>query len=94
MKAARLSPATWAALLGGAVAVGILLFLLIADKPWTVELPADKPLKIHHFVAIYEWWAAAINLVFVALLGATDLVALRKHDGCPRWRRPDGSGRS
>ena len=67
-------------MLGGAVAVGILLFLLIADKPWTVELPADKPLKIHHFVAIYEWWAAAINLVFVALLGATAQMVLAARD--------------
>ena len=71
MKAARLSPATWAASLCGAIAAGILIVLLIADKPWTVELPAGKPLKIQHYVAIYEWWAAAINLVLVALLGAT-----------------------
>jgi len=71
LKAVRLSPATWAASLCGVVAAGILLFLLLADKPWAVELPADKRLKVHHFVAIYEWWAAAINLVLVVLLGAT-----------------------
>jgi dolichyl-phosphate-mannose-protein mannosyltransferase len=71
LKAARLSPATWAASLCGVIAVGILVFLLLADKPWTIVLPADEPPKIHHFVAIYGWWAAAINLVLVALLGAT-----------------------
>ncbi len=34
-------------------------------------LQSGKPLKIHQFVAIYEWWAAAINVVLLVLLGAS-----------------------
>jgi hypothetical protein len=98
LKAARLSPATWAASLCGVIAAGIVVFLLVADKPWTVELPPGKPLKIHHFVAIYEWWAAAINLVLVVLLGATARWWLRSprpsqtrwlpEEETPRWFWP------
>ncbi|HEU4677949.1 MAG TPA: hypothetical protein VFS35_00415, partial [Terrimicrobiaceae bacterium] len=69
MKALRLSPAGWTALLCGLGAGGIGLFLLTAQKPWEVELEPGKALKIHQFVTIYEWWAAAINLALLALLG-------------------------
>jgi Dolichyl-phosphate-mannose-protein mannosyltransferase len=64
-----LSPVTWMALLCGLGAAGVGLFILTAQKPWDVDLQPGRPLKIHQFVAIYEWWAAAINLTLLVLLG-------------------------
>jgi hypothetical protein len=55
-------------LLCGLGAAGIGLFILTAQKPWDVDLQPGRPLKIHQFVAIYEWWAAAINLTLLVLL--------------------------
>ena len=78
MKALRLSPVAWTALLCALGAAGIGLFLLTAQKPWDVDLEAGKPLKIHQFVAIYAWWAAAINLALLVLLGL----------GARWWLRP------
>lgn len=71
MKALRPFPVAWTALLCGLGAAGIAIFLLAADKPWNVDLQPGTPLKIHQFVVIYEWWAAAINLALVVLLGLT-----------------------
>ena len=79
--------------------LGSLVFLLVADKPWTVELPPGKPLKIHHFVAIYEWWAAADKSWCLSLFsgrprdGGLDLLALREtqwlpEEDTPRWFWP------
>jgi hypothetical protein len=50
-------------------AAGIGTFLLVATKPWNVDLEPGKALRIHDFVVIYEWWAAAINLALLILLG-------------------------
>jgi hypothetical protein len=41
----------------------------VASKPWNVDIEPGKALKIHDFVVIYEWWAAAINLALMVLLG-------------------------
>jgi hypothetical protein len=71
LKAARFSPVAWTALLCGLGAAGIAIFLLSADKPWSVELQPGRPLRIHQFVVIYGWWAAAINLALLVLLGVS-----------------------
>jgi len=71
LKAARFSPVAWTALLCGLGAAGIAIFLLSADKPWNVELQPGRPLRIHQFVVIYEWWAAAVNLALLVLLGVS-----------------------
>jgi hypothetical protein len=98
LKALRLSPAGWTTLLCGLGAAGIGLFLLTAHKPWQVEWEPGKPLKIHQFVAIYEWWAAAINLALLVLLGLSARCWLRPpgrpatpwlpDDPTPRWFWP------
>jgi hypothetical protein len=56
-------------LLCGLGAAGVGIYLLAAEKPWNVALEPGKAPKIHHFVVIYEWWAAAINLALLILLG-------------------------
>ena len=66
-----LSPIIWTRLLCGFGAAGIGIFLLVAKKPWNVDLEPGKALRIHDFVVIYEWWAAAINLALLVLLGLT-----------------------
>ena len=55
-------------LLCGLGAAGIGIFLLVAAKPWDVDLKPGKALRIHDFVVIYEWWAAAINFALLILL--------------------------
>lgn len=55
-------------LLGGLGAAGVGIFLLVAVKPWNVEVKPGKALRIHDFVVIYEWWAAAINFALLILL--------------------------
>ena len=69
LKASRFSPIVCAGLLCGLGAAGIGIFLLLAAKPWNVDLEPGKALRIHDFVVIYEWWAAAINLALLILLG-------------------------
>ncbi|HEY5705017.1 MAG TPA: glycosyltransferase family 39 protein [Terrimicrobiaceae bacterium] len=69
MKAPRLSPIVWMGLLCGLGAAGIAIVLVSAAKPWNVDLKPGKPPRIHDFVVIYEWWAAAINLTLLILLG-------------------------
>jgi hypothetical protein len=71
LKALRFSEIAWAGLLCGLGAAGIGFFLLTAQKPWNVDLRPGKALRIHDFVVIYEWWAAAINLALIVLLGLT-----------------------
>ncbi len=66
-----LPPATFARLLL-AVAVVILAVILIFDKnPWSSQLIPGRKIKLSHYVALYFWIAAAINLAAVFLLAAT-----------------------
>jgi hypothetical protein len=67
----RFSPIAGARLLCGLGAAAIGIFLLLAAKPWSVHLPLGKAFKVHDFAVVYEWWAAAINLLLVGMLGAT-----------------------
>lgn len=67
MKIPRLSPAAWISLLCGAAALVVVILLLTAKKPWTV----GEPTKIKHYVAIYGWWAGALNAGLLAALAAT-----------------------
>jgi hypothetical protein len=55
-------------LLCGLGAAGIGIFLLVAAKPWDVDLKPGKTLRVHDFVVTYEWWAAAINFALLILL--------------------------
>jgi hypothetical protein len=79
-------------------AAGIAIFLLVAEKPWNVEPKLGQALRVHDFVLIYEWWAAAINLALLVLLGLTApwwLKARQERTGAwlpekksPRWFWP------
>jgi hypothetical protein len=69
LKVLRFTPIVWVGLLCGLGAAGIGIFLLVATKPWNVDLEPGEALRIHDFVVIYEWWAAAINLALLILLG-------------------------
>ncbi|MGC2580051.1 MAG: glycosyltransferase family 39 protein [Terrimicrobiaceae bacterium] len=69
MKALRFPPVFCARLLCGIGAVGIGIFLIAAKKPWDVSVSPGKALRVRDFVVIYEWWAAAINLLLLVLLG-------------------------
>ena len=57
-------------MLCGLGAAGIGIFLLIAAQALGRRTCSRaRPLRIHDFVVIYEWWAAAINLALLVLLG-------------------------
>ncbi|HEY5812125.1 MAG TPA: glycosyltransferase family 39 protein, partial [Terrimicrobiaceae bacterium] len=71
MRPLRSSPILWASLICGLGAAFVCIFLLAAEKPWTVSLEPGKAPKIHHFVVIYSWWAAAINLALLVALGVS-----------------------
>ncbi len=75
-----------------------MVFLLAAEKPWNVTPDPGKALRIHDYVVIYEWWAAAINLVLLVFLGlcapwwlrttGRSVTAWLPHDKTPRWFWP------
>ena len=97
MKALRFSPTVWMGLLCGLGAAGIGIFLLVARKPWDVDIAPGRALRIRDFVVIYEWWAAAINLVIIVLLGLSArwwLSPARQPavSWLPKEERPGGSG--
>ena len=54
------------------------LVLLLTEKPWSVLARIGQPSRVPHFVAIYEWWAAALNAFLLAMAA---LLA-------PWWMRP------
>jgi hypothetical protein len=60
--------------------VGALLvaYLVFASKPWSVHVAEGRVWKTSHFVTVYFWIAAAINLALVGLLALT----------APRWVAP------
>jgi hypothetical protein len=78
----KLTPAGKVRVILGVVAVGLLAYLLFAAKPWSVSVEPGKNLKISHYVTIWFWIAAAINLVLVAVLAAT----------APWWTQPLPAG--
>lgn len=74
-----------------AVIVLLALFMVLAQKPWDAGLmssiekrtSAGKSWKTEHYIAVYEWLAAAVNLLI-----ATGLLLTLK-----AWMRPlDGGG--
>lgn len=68
---AWITPVHVVRLLCAAGAITILVLLLTAKKPWDVLAEIGQPEKPRDFVAIYFWWAGAINLVFLIFLGLT-----------------------
>lgn len=62
----------------GSVGITLLAYLGFGDKPWSVSVETGRSLKISHYVAIYFWIAAAINLVLTCLLAVT----------APLWSKP------
>jgi hypothetical protein len=86
LKPSRFSPILWTRLLCGLGAAGIGIFLLASKKPWDVGLKPGAAIRIHDFVVIYEWWAAAINLALLALLGLTAQWWLKTaSEPCVEW---------
>lgn len=65
----------------GAVALGLLLYVVCGSKPW--NLPDDVS-KLKDIVRLYSWWAAVGNLAVVLVL-----IAL-----CPWWAKPDRAPRN
>lgn len=68
---AWITPTHIVRLLCAAGAITILIFLLTAKKPWDVLAEIGEPEKPRDFVAIYFWWAGAINGVLFIFLGLT-----------------------
>lgn len=85
MKLPRLHIATWAALALGAGALTVAILLLAADKPWDIVARHGAPQKIKHFVAVYSWWAGAVNLLVLAALAGTARWWLRPCPPPPPW---------
>ena len=75
--------ARWRLALGG-IAGLLVVWLLIAPKPWVVAQSIDGKMDTMHYVRIYGSIAGAINVVLLAGLAAV----------CPWWvtRRPLGAG--
>ncbi len=60
----------------GALAMGMLIWLVAADKPWDIN-PGPR-VKLRHLVGIYTWWGGAFAFVVMGVL-----VGL-----CPWWSAP------
>ena len=69
----------WRLALGG-IAGALVIWLLIAPKPWVVATSIGGKMETIHYVRIYGWIAGTINVVLLAGLAAV----------CPWWtgRRP------
>jgi hypothetical protein len=78
---ARLSPVAKWRLVLGLVGAALAVWLLLADKPWSV-LPGTR-LKIRHLVTIYTWWGGLFALTVTASLALL----------CPWWASGRPSGR-
>ncbi len=93
-----LTPVAKVRLVLGGLILLFVLHLLIANKPWSVDVPEGRSLKISQYVTIYFWWASAINLVLTALLAALapwwtkplsrELPVLKPPVATPRWFWP------
>lgn len=72
----KFSPvARWRVILG-AIALGLLVWLVAADKPWDIQ-PGPRP-KLRHLVGIYTWWGGAFAFSVMAVLALI----------CPWWTAP------
>lgn len=65
------SAVTWVRIGLGVLAASLLVFLLLAKKPWGLSTVPRDSFKVGDLVVIYLWIAAAINLGLTALLLAT-----------------------
>lgn len=54
-----------------AAAAGLLIFLLVAPKPWSIELTEDRRPGLADIVRVYSWYAASFNILVLAVLAAT-----------------------
>ena len=80
-----------------AVVGGVLLaWLLFSTKPWTIRVPDSGAWKLSHYVAVFVWIAALIDLIVVILLGMTAhwwtrpllnfrVSSLNPQPSTPRW---------
>ncbi len=92
----RITPARWALLACTLLAATIVIILLCAKKPWELQVASPGKIKLIHQVRYYEWWAAAINLLPLAVLAATSRWWMRplpalptaSTPASPRWFRP------
>ncbi len=97
-KLGQLAPSAQVRVWLGALGLGLISYLVLADKPWTVLVPDDRPMKVSEFVTKYLWIAAAINLGFTAVLAATagwwaapfrgELSTFNVQRSTPRWFWP------
>ncbi len=60
---------------------GLVIFLLLAPKPWAAEFADRDRLKVADYVAIGSWWAALVNLVPLAVLAGSAKFWLRPLQG-------------
>ena len=66
-----LTPAGRVRLVLGVALAAVVLFLLFAPKPWTVEAPPGARSSVGYCVKVYSWWGGAIALAGLAALAAT-----------------------
>jgi hypothetical protein len=79
----RLTKSTGIKALCFALALTLIIILLAAKKPWDILAKIGTPEDTKDFVAIYEWWAAAINAVLLIILGLTTKWWLRNSTSPP-----------
>ena len=68
-----LTPTTKARLILAIFGGLILIWLLAARKPWTIDAPNTGAWKLSQYVAFYLWIGALVNLVLATLLAFTAL---------------------
>jgi hypothetical protein len=81
------------------VMAGIVIALCVSPKPWMFDLSLAKKVRVEHYVAVFSWWAALLNLLPLGALAFTARFWLRPLDGsgpedrsaraaAPRWFWP------
>lgn len=71
MKIPKLSITTWISLACAAAAAVVAILLITEDKPWDIIAKFGPPKRVKHFVAVYGWWAGALNFLLLLTLAAT-----------------------
>lgn len=67
-----------------AAAAGVFVLLVFTPKPWDLRVADAGRMKVDDYVRVGWWWAAALNLIPLVVLGVT----------APRWARSRAAERT
>lgn len=90
-------PARQAKILGGIVAIIIVVILAATPKPWNFDFATAKKVRLEDYVRVYSWWAGLFNLFPLLVListsrwwtrPASDLIDSGQTLQRPRWFWP------